>query len=189
MGDVSLDRIVDPLDPADSASAALTGFTAAAGKKLILTGFAFSSTLGFGNGIYGAGLSPLTKGGPANADGDIGQPTSRHHAATTLVAIIAGMSNAAPRIASGTLAAARLKSSAASVVNPSSDAMLNLCGRRGTPYSLRELSIVHLCGCIRHSLSFESSALILPHDAQRKSGCAVQCPDSTNRTQNTAHHE
>jgi hypothetical protein len=49
------------------ATAALTGFIAAPGKKLILTGFAFSTDLGFGNTLYANGLSPLTKGGPANA--------------------------------------------------------------------------------------------------------------------------
>jgi hypothetical protein len=56
-----------PTNIANSATSALTGFIGTAGKKLILTGFAFSSTLGFGNGIYANGLSPLTKGGPGLA--------------------------------------------------------------------------------------------------------------------------
>jgi hypothetical protein len=60
-----------PVSIANSAAKALSDFVAAstpaAPKKLILTGFAFSSTLGFGNGIYANGLSPLTRGGPDNA--------------------------------------------------------------------------------------------------------------------------
>jgi len=50
-----------------SATNALTGFVGAPNKKLILTGFAFSTDLGLGTQIYGKGLSPLGKGGPANA--------------------------------------------------------------------------------------------------------------------------
>ena len=56
-----------PAQIANQAAGALNGFLSAPDKKLILTGFAFSSTLGFGNAIYGAGRSPLTKGGPDNA--------------------------------------------------------------------------------------------------------------------------
>ncbi len=56
-----------PISIANSAAKALADFIAVPGKKLVLTGFAFSSDLGFGNGIYAIGLSPLTKGGPANA--------------------------------------------------------------------------------------------------------------------------
>ncbi len=52
---------------ANQAAGALSQFVNAPGKKLILTGFAFSSTLSFGNAIFGAGLSPLTPGGPQNA--------------------------------------------------------------------------------------------------------------------------
>lgn len=52
---------------ANQAANALAGYVASPGKKLILTGFAFSSTLGFGAGIFGPGQSPLTKGGPGNA--------------------------------------------------------------------------------------------------------------------------
>lgn len=48
------------------AATALQQFIASPGKKLILTGFAFSSTLGFGNQLYTGGRSPLTKGGPEN---------------------------------------------------------------------------------------------------------------------------
>jgi len=56
-----------PINVANSGAKALSDFLAVAGKKLILTGFAFSTDLGFGNAIYAAGMSPLTKGGPANA--------------------------------------------------------------------------------------------------------------------------
>jgi len=53
-----------PTSIANSAASALSGFAATAGKKLILTGFAFSSSIGFGSAIFGSGLSPLKKGGP-----------------------------------------------------------------------------------------------------------------------------
>ncbi len=49
---------------ANSAADALSGFIAVPGKKLLLTGFAFSSSIGFGNAVFAAGLSPLRKGGP-----------------------------------------------------------------------------------------------------------------------------
>lgn len=49
------------------ATDALTNFIGRPGKKLVLTGFAFSSDLGFGNALYANGLSPLTKDGAANA--------------------------------------------------------------------------------------------------------------------------
>ncbi len=54
-----------PTSIANSAANALAGFITVPGKKLILTGFAFSSSIGFGNAIFAAGLSPLKKGGPA----------------------------------------------------------------------------------------------------------------------------
>lgn len=54
-----------PTAIADQAASALQGFIQAPGKGLILTGFAFSSSIGFGNAIFGSGLSPLRKGGPA----------------------------------------------------------------------------------------------------------------------------
>ncbi len=54
-----------PAQIANSAAGALNQFISQPNKKLILTGFAFSSTLGFGDRIYAS--SPLTKGGPGNA--------------------------------------------------------------------------------------------------------------------------
>jgi len=56
-----------PNQIANAAGAALSQFITAPGKKLILTGFAFSNTIGFGNAIFGAGQSPFTKGGPGLA--------------------------------------------------------------------------------------------------------------------------
>lgn len=64
-----------PTTIANSAAAALQGFIAVPGKGLILTGFAFSSSIGFGNAIFGGGLSPLRKGGPGlDARCSRGQP-------------------------------------------------------------------------------------------------------------------
>jgi len=56
-----------PNQIANQAAGALSTFSSASGKKLILTGFAFSSSIGFGKAIFGTGQSPLTTGGPANA--------------------------------------------------------------------------------------------------------------------------
>jgi hypothetical protein len=56
-----------PTAIANSAANALAGFIAVPGKGLLLTGFAFSSSIGFGNAIFANGLSPLTRGGPGLA--------------------------------------------------------------------------------------------------------------------------
>ena len=56
-----------PTSIANQAASALAGFIAAPGKGLLLTGFAFSNSIGFGNAIFANGLSPLTKGGPGLA--------------------------------------------------------------------------------------------------------------------------
>lgn len=56
-----------PTGIANSASTALATFAQSPGKKLILTGFAFSTSIGFGNAIFANGLSPLRKGGPGLA--------------------------------------------------------------------------------------------------------------------------
>jgi hypothetical protein len=53
-----------PFNIANQAANALQGFIQAPNKGLILTGFAFSSSIGFGDAIFGFGLSPLRKGGP-----------------------------------------------------------------------------------------------------------------------------
>ncbi len=53
-----------PAAIANQAANALAGFISAPGKGLLLTGFAFSRSIGFGDAIFGAGLSPLRKGGP-----------------------------------------------------------------------------------------------------------------------------
>jgi hypothetical protein len=62
-----------PTAIADSAAAALAGFmaptTPAHDRKLILTGFAFSNSIGFGNAIFAQGLSPLKKGNPGGLAG------------------------------------------------------------------------------------------------------------------------
>jgi hypothetical protein len=65
-----------PIPPgiAFQAANALAGFISSPGKKLILTGFAFSSSIGFGNAIFANGLSPLTKGGPGLAACTRGTP-------------------------------------------------------------------------------------------------------------------
>lgn len=49
---------------ADQAAKALADFAAAPGKGLILTGFAFSSSIGFGKDLFKHGLSPIGRGGP-----------------------------------------------------------------------------------------------------------------------------
>jgi hypothetical protein len=54
-----------PAAIANQAANALAGFIAAPNKGLILTGFAFSSSIGFGDAIFAGGLSPIRKGGPA----------------------------------------------------------------------------------------------------------------------------
>jgi hypothetical protein len=60
-----------PAPISNSAARALADFVSAstpdAPKKLILTGFAFSRSIGFGNAIFGNGMSPLKKGGPGLA--------------------------------------------------------------------------------------------------------------------------
>jgi len=57
-----------PIPPAISIQAgnALATFARTPGKGVVLTGFAFSSSIGFGDAIFAPGLSPLRKGGPAN---------------------------------------------------------------------------------------------------------------------------
>jgi hypothetical protein len=54
-----------PAGIATQAGNALAGFIAAPGKGLILTGFAFASSIGLGDAIFAPGLSPIRKGGPA----------------------------------------------------------------------------------------------------------------------------
>lgn len=60
-------RCGTPIPPAIATQAgnALAGFIAAPDKGLILTGFAFSSSIGLGDAIFAPGLSPIRKGGPA----------------------------------------------------------------------------------------------------------------------------
>jgi hypothetical protein len=53
-----------PSQIANQAAKALADFAAAPGKGLILTGFAFSSSIGFGKDLFKRGLSPIGRGGP-----------------------------------------------------------------------------------------------------------------------------
>jgi len=53
-----------PAGIATQAGNALAGFAQTPGKGVVLTGFAFSSSIGFGDAIFAPGLSPLRRGGP-----------------------------------------------------------------------------------------------------------------------------
>jgi hypothetical protein len=57
-----------PTAIANAAASALTTFAQTPGKGLVLTGFAFSNQIGFGNALFGGGLSPIRK---SNATLDI----------------------------------------------------------------------------------------------------------------------